>query len=65
MKVGERISKNSRAFSEDDLGISVSKALDLVKESPFYNDLYENLRISEVKKEFIPIVGAKSLVDTV
>ncbi len=65
MKVGERKKMNFNQAPMDDNGVSVKKAMELIKDSPYYDKIYHSLKLDEIQNEFIPISGAKSLVDSV
>ncbi|NQX84678.1 MAG: hypothetical protein HRT67_01940 [Flavobacteriaceae bacterium] len=65
MKVGDRKKMNYSELSNGDIGISMKKAIKLIEKSPYYDEIYELLKIAEIENDFIPIEGANSLVDTI
>ena len=65
MKVGERKKMNLNELPIKDRGISVKKAMELISDSPYYDEIHKSLKLSKIENEFIAISGAESLVNSV
>lgn len=64
-KVGSREHFYYSELSPIDNGITVKNALKLIENSPYYEEVYKNMRIESIEEDFIPIKGATSLIGLV
>ncbi|GFD78697.1 hypothetical protein ACXIHB_10260 [Tenacibaculum sp. IMCC1] len=64
-EVGSREHFYYSELSPSDNGVKVKDALKLIENSPYYDEVYESMRIKPIENEFIPIKGATSLIKLV
>lgn len=63
MAILQRATVNS--FSDEDKGLLVKEAIELVKNSIYIEEIMDTFNLSEIENEFIEVPGARKLVETV